>query len=161
MKRPGRRLTADEAALWARVAQTVVPQIPLWAYNAWVARGVDWLAMSEDLPRPENRVTIAPDGRIRLQYRANNMDVHRQLVAEVIRMLKGLGFYLWHPALERRGTDGHWLVLDGLREFREHLGGELTITLLRAIGQGEEVHVMDEQEILQAIGWLRAREAAQ
>jgi 3-dehydroquinate synthase len=79
----------------------------------------------------------------------------------IFRVLKGLGFYLWHPALERRGADGRWLVLDGLREFREHLGGELTITLLRAVGQGEEVHVMDEQEILQAIGWLRAREAAQ
>ena len=52
--------------------------------------------------------------------------------------------------------DGRWLVLDGLREFREHLGGELTITLLRAIGRGEEVHVMDEDEILQAIGWLQA-----
>ena len=33
------------------MAQTVVPWIPLWAYEAWVARGVDWLAMSEDLPR--------------------------------------------------------------------------------------------------------------
>ena len=34
------------------MAQTVVPWIPLWAYEAWVARGVDWLAMSEDLPDP-------------------------------------------------------------------------------------------------------------
>ena len=32
------------------MAQIVVPWIPLWAYSAWVARGVDWLAMSEDLP---------------------------------------------------------------------------------------------------------------
>ena len=40
------------------MAQTVVPWIPLWAYDAWVARGVDWLAMSEDLPRAENRVTV-------------------------------------------------------------------------------------------------------
>ena len=32
------------------MAQTVVPAVPLWAYDAWVARGVDWLAMSEDLP---------------------------------------------------------------------------------------------------------------
>ena len=45
------------------MAQTVVPWIPLWAYEAWVARGVDWLAMSEDLPDPENRVTRrAPTG---------------------------------------------------------------------------------------------------
>ena len=32
------------------MAQIVAPWIPLWAYDAWVARGVDWLAMSEDLP---------------------------------------------------------------------------------------------------------------
>ena len=39
------------------MAQTVVPWIPLWAYDAWVSRGVDWLVMSEDLPDPDNRVT--------------------------------------------------------------------------------------------------------
>ena len=33
-------------------------RIPLWAYDAWVARGVDWLAMTEDLPDPDNRVTV-------------------------------------------------------------------------------------------------------
>ena len=32
--------------------------IPLWAYDAWVARGVDWLVMSEDLPQPDNRVAV-------------------------------------------------------------------------------------------------------
>ena len=36
--------------------------------------------------------------------------------------------------------------LRGLREFREHLGGELTITLLRDIGRGEEVHQMDSRD---------------
>ena len=39
------------------------PWIPLWAYEQWVSRGVDWLVMSEDLPRLENRVTVDPDGR--------------------------------------------------------------------------------------------------
>ncbi len=34
------------------MAQTVVPQVPLSCYDWWVARGVDWLAMSEDLPEP-------------------------------------------------------------------------------------------------------------
>ena len=36
----------------------------------WVSRATDWLAMTEDLPRPDNRVTIAPDGRIRLRVPA-------------------------------------------------------------------------------------------
>jgi len=76
------------------MAQTVVPSIPLWAYEAWVARGVDWLAISEDLPRLENRVTVEPDGRIRLQYRPNNTGPHEQLVTEMKRILRRLGFWL-------------------------------------------------------------------
>ena len=42
------------------------------------------------------------------------------------------------------------MLLRGLREFREHLGGELTITLLEDLGRGVEVHVMDDALILQA-----------
>ncbi|CAN5426757.1 GMC family oxidoreductase [soil metagenome] len=76
------------------MAQTVVPWIPLWAYDAWVARGVDWLAMSEDLPQLDNQITIVPDGRIRLQYRPNNLRAHRRLVKETTRILWRLGFPL-------------------------------------------------------------------
>jgi len=76
------------------MAQTVVPWIPLWAYDAWVARGVDWLAISEDLPDPENRVTLEPDGRIRLRYTPNNLEAHARLVAEARKMLKALGYWI-------------------------------------------------------------------
>jgi choline dehydrogenase-like flavoprotein len=76
------------------MAQTVVPWIPLWAYEAWVSRGVDWLVMSEDLPVSENRVTIDPDGGIRLHYRPNNLKAHRRLVAETKRILRRLGFWI-------------------------------------------------------------------
>jgi choline dehydrogenase-like flavoprotein len=73
------------------MAQIVVPWIPVGAYDWWVARGVDWLAMSEDLPREDNRVTIDADGRIRLHYRPNNLVAHRKLVREVYRILWRLG----------------------------------------------------------------------
>ena len=76
------------------MAQIVVPWIPLWAYEAWVARGVDWLAMSEDLPDDENRVTVQPDGRVRLTYRANNVAAHERLVREMKRTLRALGFWV-------------------------------------------------------------------
>jgi choline dehydrogenase-like flavoprotein len=75
------------------MAQTVVPWMPLWAYNAWVARGVDWLAMTEDLPRVDNRVTVTSDGRIQLQYRPNNLEAHARLVKETIAILHRLGFW--------------------------------------------------------------------
>ena len=76
------------------MAQTVAPSIPLWAYEAWVSRGVDWLAISEDLPRPENRVTVEADGRICLRYRPNNLEAHEKLVEETRRILRRLGFWM-------------------------------------------------------------------
>jgi choline dehydrogenase-like flavoprotein len=76
------------------MAQIVVPWIPLWAYEAWVARGVDWLVMSEDLPADENRVTVESDGRIRLSYRPNNVSAHERLVKHMKRTLRDLGFWV-------------------------------------------------------------------
>jgi choline dehydrogenase-like flavoprotein len=76
------------------MAQTVVPQVPVWAYDMWVARGVDWLTMTEDLPRLENRVTIESNGQIRLQYKPNNLTAHRELVNEAKRILRKLGFWI-------------------------------------------------------------------
>lgn len=75
-------------------------------------------------------------------------------------LLEHLGFRLWHPALEKRMPNGRHAVLEGLREFREHLGGELTITLLSDVGVGLEVHEMDEALVLQAVAWLKERAAA-
>ncbi len=75
------------------MAQTVVPQAPLWLYEAWVARGVDWLAMTEDLPRLENRVTVEANGQIRLHYQPNNLRAHHLLVKETTRILRRLGFW--------------------------------------------------------------------
>ena len=76
------------------MAQTVVPWIPLWAYEAWVARGVDWLVMSEDLPSRDNRVAVDAQGRIRLHYRPNNLRAHNRLVKETTRILRRLGYWL-------------------------------------------------------------------
>jgi choline dehydrogenase-like flavoprotein len=69
--------------------------IPLWLYDAWVSHAIDWLAMTEDLPREENRVTLSPDGRIRLSYHPNNLRAHARLVDELRRVLQRLGY--WSP----------------------------------------------------------------
>lgn len=74
-------------------------------------------------------------------------------------LLEHLGFRLWHPALEKAGPQG-LAVMAGLQEFREHLGGELTITLLAEIGVGVEVHEIDEPLMAECIAWLKSREAA-
>lgn len=78
----------------------------------------------------------------------------------VTRLLKRLGFTLWHDACDQRDTEGRRLLLNGLEEFREHLGGDLTITLLGALGTGIEVHTMDARLIGETLDWLRSEGGA-
>ncbi|MBI4245556.1 MAG: 3-dehydroquinate synthase [Candidatus Rokubacteria bacterium] len=82
-------------------------------------------------------------------------------LARVLGLLERLGLRRWDEALDRRGPNGRPLVLDGLTEFQEHLGGELTVTLLKEIGRGFEVHEMREDLVLQAIDWLRRRHGSE
>lgn len=73
----------------------------------------------------------------------------------VVRLLARLGFALWNDALDLRDAGGRRRVLAGLAEFREHLGGELTVTLLEAIGRGVEVHCMEPSLVDESIRWLK------
>jgi 3-dehydroquinate synthase len=75
----------------------------------------------------------------------------------IIRLLQALGFTLWDDALDLRDGSGRRRVIAGIGDFQEHLGGELTITLLAAVGRGVEVHAMDQERIESAIVWLKAR----
>lgn len=50
--------------------------------------------------------------------------------------------------------EGHSL-LDGLREFQEHLGGRLTIMLLWDIGQGLEVHDLNGDLVRESLALLK------
>jgi 3-dehydroquinate synthase len=81
-------------------------------------------------------------------------------VEPILRLLEGLGFRLWDEALEAGGAAARPPVLDGLDEFREHLGGELTITLLAGIGRGVEVREIREELVVGALVSLRRRHGA-
>jgi 3-dehydroquinate synthase len=74
----------------------------------------------------------------------------------LVDLLKALGLPVYHPALVAE-SHGKSLVLAGLAEFREHLGGALCVTMLTDIGAGVEVHEIDPQLVLASIDWLRAR----
>jgi 3-dehydroquinate synthase len=74
-------------------------------------------------------------------------------------LLEHLGFKLWHPALEIKDKSGNLEVMQGIRDFREHLGGELTITLLKQLGTGHEVHEINTQLMADCIAWLKQRSA--
>lgn len=78
----------------------------------------------------------------------------------VLMLLERLGFTLFDPALETRDGHGRRVVLEGIEEFREHLGGRLTITLLQGLGRGVEAHELDAQRVAESIEELAARPTA-
>ena len=77
----------------------------------------------------------------------------------VVALLEKLGFELFANELLNVDSDNDLMVLKGLEEFREHLGGRLTITLLKQIGQGFEVHEMNLPKVVESIYELQARHA--
>ncbi len=69
----------------------------------------------------------------------------------ILNLLHGLGFSIFASRLLLKDSRGEYQILAGLEEFREHLGGELTITLLKEIGRGVEVHEMHPEKIMASI----------
>lgn len=78
----------------------------------------------------------------------------------IINLFRACGFKLYVSELEREldNPEKKESVLHGLQEFREHLGGELTIMLLDEIGRGVEVHEVDLPLYRKAIEILRTIE---
>ncbi|MCC5667123.1 3-dehydroquinate synthase [Nostoc sp. CHAB 5784] len=76
---------------------------------------------------------------------------------KILSTLSALGFTLYVPELvEKLSQLEHpHCLFRGLTEFREHLGGELTLMLLQRIGKGIEVHEVDLFLYRQAISLLR------
>jgi len=69
----------------------------------------------------------------------------------IIKLLGDFGFELFHSQLlDSNASAINSELIKGLEEFREHLGGELTITLIEGIGQQIEIHEMSAQVIEQA-----------
>ncbi len=81
--------------------------------------------------------------------RLSKEDAHR-----VLSLLVELKLPLYDEAYDLRDEDGRRRVFNGLEEFREHLGGELTIMLLKGVGIGENVHSMDESLLEYCIKYL-------
>ena len=75
----------------------------------------------------------------------------------ILNLLEALGFDLFAEELLQKNDADSLQVLEGLEEFREHLGGRLAITLLRQIGCGFEVHAMDPAKVSESIHELKER----
>ena len=98
------------------------------------------IGMALDACYAAARGLLAPEARLRL-----------------FELLKALGLPTYDPMLVAE-IQGKSVILEGLREFREHLGGALSVTLVTAIGSGIEVRDMDPEVIRSSIGWLESHQ---
>jgi len=80
----------------------------------------------------------------------------KETAGQILGLIETVGFTLWSDSLDT-SERGKPILLAGLEEFREHLGGKLTITLVPGIGRKIEVHEMDEEAILRSLEALRTR----
>ena len=98
----------------------------------WIAsRSFDFYAMSEDMPNPDSRVTLK-NGQIKLDWRRSNWDAHLQLVKELKRILRSIGFpIVLSRAFDRRtpshqcgtarmGNDPAHSVVDSFCQSHDH-----------------------------------------
>lgn len=76
-------------------------------------------------------------------------------IAQIYETLSGIGFDLYHYELDSLNVE------NALAEFREHLGGELCVTLLDDIGSGKEYHSIDGHLMQACVGDLRKLHAGQ
>ncbi|MBI1190250.1 MAG: dehydrogenase [Tepidisphaera sp.] len=65
---------------------------PGMALEQMAAHSVDFWLTSEDLPEPDNRVTLEPDGNIRLRYTSTNTEGHDRLTRKLKGLLSKIGF---------------------------------------------------------------------
>ena len=76
----------------------------------------------------------------------------RDVAEKLIHGLESVGFALWHDALDSADE-----LLSGLERFREHLGGQLSITLPCAAGRSLEINTVSETMMRACIQQLAAR----
>lgn len=112
-------------------------------FGHWSAHKLEQLTGFEVIHGEAVALGIALDSMYScLSGRLSDSDLRR-----IILLLKKLGFATTHPLMEAEANSP---ILLGLQEFREHLGGRLTIMLLAGIGKGEEVHEMDNDLLKEA-----------
>lgn len=121
-------------------------------FGHWVAHKLEQLSEFKVSHGEAVAIGMAVD----LIYSVHIGLLDRRTAEEILDLVQEVGFDLWSPWLDREQR-GRPVILAGLEEFREHLGGKLTITLVPEIGDKLEVHEMDEEAILKSLEELKTR----
>lgn len=116
-------------------------------FGHWAAHKLELLTRHALRHGEAVAIGMALDSRYSVEAGLLDESVH----AEIMVLLARLRLPVWHDALLDPA------VLDGLREFREHLGGELCVTLLQGGGRGIEIRDVDPAIVRKASEWMYAR----
>lgn len=123
-------------------------------FGHWVAHKLEQLSNFSVTHGEAVAIGMAVD----LLYSMRTGLLDRRAGDRILALIETVGFELWSDFLDQTdAASGKPVVLAGLEEFREHLGGKLTITLIPEIGRKIEVHQMDESAVLGALDDLESR----
>jgi 3-dehydroquinate synthase len=116
-------------------------------FGHWAAHKLEYLTDFQIRHGEAVAIGIALDS----VYSAKVSKLSDDELQRILTVIQKLGFDLYHPKLAENDKIN---LRNGLQEFREHLGGRLTIMLLDKIGKGVEVHEMDADLIAEAVDYL-------
>jgi choline dehydrogenase-like flavoprotein len=109
---------------WNRLAIFSPDSVPKSTLEYMAAHALDWWLTSEDLPNPDNRVILTPEGKIKVNFTRNNLQAHQDLIDLWQRYLRKVGFFMfmvkevplsavWHQVGTCKfGSDAKTTVLD-------------------------------------------------
>ncbi|MSU48980.1 MAG: 3-dehydroquinate synthase [Opitutus sp.] len=122
-------------------------------FGHWAAHKLEQLSEF----RVSHGEAVAVGMAIDLIYARRTGLLPEPIAERILGVIQGLGFELFAPIKEIRAASGRQDMLDGLEEFREHLGGRLTIPMIRAPGDRLDIHEIDGPVVKASFDELRAR----
>lgn len=126
-------------------------------FGHWSAHKLETLSNYELRHGEAVAIGIALDLFIAARMNLNSLEECERVCSAMERC----GLLLWHPSLVRKSSaTGTLAVVAGLEEFRQHLGGRLTVTLPEGLGRKREVNSIAPELIEAGVAWLTARHAA-
>jgi 3-dehydroquinate synthase len=116
-------------------------------FGHWAAHKLESITSN----RIRHGEAVAVGMALDIRYAALAGFLSPDVAARIIKVIAATGLPTWDDAVLHKNAGGELSLVEGLREFREHLGGELHITMLRDIQQPFEVTEMNLALVTQAI----------
>ncbi|MEM8494560.1 MAG: 3-dehydroquinate synthase [Planctomycetota bacterium] len=118
-------------------------------FGHWSAHRLEELSNHALAHGPAVAIGLSVD----LRYAQRLGLVARELADRAIKLIETLGLPTRHPLL------AHPDLPAGLERFRQHLGGRLTLTMVRAVGNAIDVHEVDDAALDETLSDLAVAEA--